>query len=111
MGIGKTLGLTALIYIGYQIVTNKKYDSLKSSLLSGFEANKEEIIGKLDDAHVYLTLPKEGGSDKARLAIDEEIDNLKKIINSIDAKKVAKRTNNIIDDVIKKVAEHRKNND
>ncbi|GHU31155.1 hypothetical protein FACS1894166_02100 [Bacilli bacterium] len=108
MGLTKTLGLTALIYIGYQIATNKKYANLKTSILSGFEANKDSIIGKLDDAHVYLTLPKEGGSDKARLAIDEEIEALKQIINGIDAKDAAKRTNNLIDNVKKQIVKKRK---
>ncbi|GHU48977.1 hypothetical protein FACS1894218_7120 [Bacilli bacterium] len=97
MGVAKALGLSVLIYIGYQIATNKKYTDLKTSILNGLENNKDKIIGKLDDAHVYLTLPKDAGSDKARLAIDKEIDNLKKIISNIDAKNTAKRTNDIID--------------
>ncbi|MDR1234995.1 MAG: hypothetical protein LBJ97_02810 [Mycoplasmataceae bacterium] len=97
MSVTKKIALAAVIYIGYQLFTNKKYDDLRRTIFKEFEKTKPKIIETLDDVHTYLTVPKDASDETFRIKIDKEIQLLKDKIKNIDTAKVANKANKIIE--------------
>ncbi|MDR2823175.1 MAG: hypothetical protein LBV37_01425 [Mycoplasmataceae bacterium] len=83
------------LYVGYQILTKKKYSGLKHQLIEEFGRSKTNIIDFLDKMDLYLTVPKNIDVDKNRIAIEDEIRKLKRRVNAIDTDKVAKQVTDL----------------
>ncbi|MDR1991768.1 MAG: hypothetical protein LBP70_03520 [Mycoplasmataceae bacterium] len=96
MSLAKKIVLGALVYIGYQILTNKKYNGLCKQIVKEFKENKFTVIKVLDDVHTYLSVPKDIGDETVKIKIDTEIKLLKQKIMNMDAEKIASQTNKII---------------
>jgi hypothetical protein len=96
MGVTKKIALATLVYVGYQLLTNKKYDSLRKDILKEYEKAKPSIISTLDDVHMYLTIPKDVSDETTRIRIDNEIELIKEKIRNINPTKMADKTNKII---------------
>ncbi|MDR2369567.1 MAG: hypothetical protein LBD63_02970 [Mycoplasmataceae bacterium] len=105
MSVSRKIALAAVIYIGYQLLTNKKYDGLRSDILKEYDKVKPSFISTLDDVHTYLTIPKDVGDESIRMRIDTEIKLLKEKIKKIDTTKAAEKTNKIISTVSDVVSE------
>jgi hypothetical protein len=104
MSIAKKIALSAVVYIGYQLLTNKKYDGLRKEILSEYENAKPSLLSTLDDLHTYLVVPKDVNDETVRIRIDAEIENLKQKIKQIDAAKAAEKTNKIVTSVADNVS-------
>jgi hypothetical protein len=96
MSLTKKIVLATAIYVGYQLLTNKKYYSLRKDILKEYEKTKPSIINTLDNVHTYLTIPKDVSDETTRIKIDKEIELIKEKIKSLDAAKIADRTNKVI---------------
>jgi hypothetical protein len=96
MSATKKIALAALVYIGYQLLTNKKYNGLRKDILKEYDKVKPSIIDTLDDLHTYLTIPKDVSDESTRIRIDTEIELIKEKIKNINTNKVADKTNKII---------------
>ncbi|MDR3257488.1 MAG: hypothetical protein LBT17_01700 [Mycoplasmataceae bacterium] len=96
MGAAKKIAFAAVIYAGYQLLTNKKYAGLRKQILSGYEEMQPTIVHTLDDIHTYLSVPKDVSDEATRIKIDDEIAQLKAKIKAIDSGKVAEKTNQMI---------------
>ncbi|MDR3330625.1 MAG: hypothetical protein LBS76_05175 [Mycoplasmataceae bacterium] len=100
MGAAKKIAFAAVIYAGYQLLTNKKYAGLRKQILEGYEETQPSIVHALDDIHTYLSVPKDVSDETMRIKIDDEIEQIKAKIKSIDSKKAAEKTNQIISTAI-----------
>jgi hypothetical protein len=112
MSVTKKIALAAVIYVGYQLLTNKKYDSLRKDIFKEYIKAKPSILNTLDDVHTYLTVPKDVSDETMRIRIDSEIELIKEKIKKIDVTKVADRTNKVIiavgDNISKTIITHKK---
>ncbi|MDR0675348.1 MAG: hypothetical protein LBF36_03750 [Mycoplasmataceae bacterium] len=96
MSISRKIALAAVIYIGYQLLTNRKYEGLRRDILKEYDRAQPSIISALDDIHTYLTIPKDVSDESIRIRMDAEIELIKEKIKRIDATKAAEKTNKVI---------------
>jgi hypothetical protein len=105
MGIAKKIAIGGLIYITYQLLTNKKYEHLRKDILNEYKKNKSTILETLDSVHTYLTIPKEVSDETVRIKIDQEIELLKEKIRNLNTTKLANKTGEIIESVGNNIAQ------
>jgi hypothetical protein len=100
----KKIALATVVYVGYQLLNNKKYENLRKDVYARYKDLEPIINENLDSVHNYLSVPKNVSDETVRIRIDEEINLIKEKIRLIDAKKVAENTNRVISTIIEKTS-------
>jgi hypothetical protein len=111
MSISRKVITGSLLYMGYQILTNKKYSGYRKTLSDAYTESKDQIINSLDSIGIYLSTPTDVGSEVNRIKIDNEIKKIKMKLLSLDDKKTADRVVEAIGkgtDVIVETLKHTK---
>jgi hypothetical protein len=110
MSVTKKVITGALVYIGYQILTNKKYASYRKELIDAYTRNKDHIIDSLDNVSLYLNTPTDAGNEINRIKIDNEINKIKEKLLNFDDHKIAEhvvdtvtKATDIVTDSLKKI--------
>ncbi|MDR0739699.1 MAG: hypothetical protein LBF00_02385 [Mycoplasmataceae bacterium] len=99
MGIAKKLAFASVVYITYQLLTQKKYEHLRKTIFNEYKKNKSNILDTLDSVHTYLTIPKEMPDETVRIKIDQEIELLKEKIRDLNVTKLANGASQIIEGI------------
>jgi hypothetical protein len=89
MSVTKKVITGTLLYIGYQVLTSKKYAGYRKELIDAYTRNKNNIIDSLDNISLYLNTPTDAGTEVNRIKIDNQINKIKEKLLNFDEQKIA----------------------